>query len=129
MIPALVTTLLPVVGDLLKRWFPDPEQAAAAERELLTVLLSADLGQIEVNKSEAQHQSVFVAGWRPFIGWICGVGLFWAFVGYPLASWMVALSRPDLPIPKLSTDILLELVLAMLGLGGLRTFEKIKGAT
>ena len=131
-IPAIVATLLPLAGDLLRRWFPDPLEAKKKEQELLGVLLSSDLSQLEVNKAEALHRSIFVAGWRPFIGWTCGLSLAYQFVVTPLAAWCLTMWSPGTPLPVLPefvTSNLFELVLAMLGLGGLRTFEKLKGLT
>ena len=85
--------------------------------------------QATINMIEAQHRSVFVAGWRPFIGWVCRVGLAWAFVGHPVFEWAVAIFAPERGIvpPAIVTDHLLELVIAMLGMGALRTFEKSRG--
>ena len=78
--------------------------------------------QVELNKIEAQHRSVFVAGWRPAIGWVCAIGLLFPFIINPILQWFT-----DKPGPQLPLDALLELVLAMLGLGTLRTIEKLKG--
>ena len=82
--------------------------------------------QIEINKIEAGHRSVFVSGWRPFIGWICGASLVWHFIGYPIATYLTAISMPELIIPQLgSADDLMTLVISLLGLGGFRTVEKL----
>ena len=78
--------------------------------------------QVELNKIEAQHRSRFVAGWRPAIGWVCAIGLLFPFIINPILQWFT-----DKPGPQLPLDALLELVLAMLGLGALRTIEKLKG--
>lgn len=80
--------------------------------------------QVELNKIEAQHRSVFVAGWRPFIGWVCGIGLSFPFVINPILQWATSKPGPELPL-----DVLVELVLAMLGLGALRTVEKLNRKT
>lgn len=79
--------------------------------------------QVELNKVEAQHRSLFVAGWRPAVGWVCAAGLATAFVVNPWMQWS-GYEAVNLPL-----DVILELVLAMLGMGALRTFEKIKGIT
>lgn len=78
--------------------------------------------QSEINKMEAQHRSVFVAGWRPFIGWICGVALLYNFIIRDVIAWF----SPDAIPPAIQMDQLITILLGMLGLGGLRTFEKIK---
>lgn len=81
--------------------------------------------QSEINKMEAQHRSVFVAGWRPFIGWICGIALAYNFIIRDLIAWV----SPDVMPPAIQMDQLITILLGMLGLGGLRTFEKIKDKT
>jgi hypothetical protein len=81
--------------------------------------------QSEINKMEAQHRSIFVAGWRPFIGWICGLSLAYNFIIRDLIAWV----SPDAMPPAIQMDQLITILLGMLGLGGLRTFEKIKDKT
>ena len=81
--------------------------------------------QSEINKMEAQHRSVFVAGWRPFIGWICGLSLAYNFIIRDVIAWI----SPDAMPPAIQMDQLITILLGMLGLGGLRTFEKIKDKT
>ena len=81
--------------------------------------------QSEINKMEAQHRSIFVAGWRPFIGWICGLALAYNFIIRDLIAWV----SPDAMPPAIQMDQLITILLGMLGLGGLRTFEKIKDKT
>ena len=88
------------------------------------------LAQIEVNRVEAQHRSVFVAGWRPFIGWICGVALAWNFILRDFLVWGFTVWAPEIPVPAaLQLEHLLTVLLSLLGLGGLRTFEKMSGRT
>lgn len=81
--------------------------------------------QNEVNKIEAQHRSIFVAGWRPFIGWVCGVALLYNFILRDIISWVC----PEQIPPALQMDHLITILLGMLGLGGLRTYEKLKDKT
>lgn len=81
--------------------------------------------QSEINKMEAQHRSVFVAGWQPFIGWICGLALAYNFIIRDVIAWV----SPDIMPPAIQMDQLITILLGMLGLGGLRTFEKIKDKT
>ena len=81
--------------------------------------------QSEINKMEAQHRSVFVAGWRPFIGWICGLSLAYNFIIRDVIAWV----SPDIMPPAIQMDQLITILLGMLGLGGFRTFEKIKDKT
>ena len=79
--------------------------------------------QTKINELEAQHRTVFVAGWRPFIGWVCGVALAYNFVIRDLFIWAI---KPETVPPALQMEHLMTVLLGMLGLGGLRTFEKIK---
>jgi roadblock/LC7 domain-containing protein len=127
----IVTALLPALGTLIDRLIPDRAAAEKAkaemEQQLVTAANQAALAQVEVNKIEAAHSSVFVAGWRPSIGWVCAAGLAWAFVVAPIASWALVVLGIKAELPAIHTDYLLELVLAMLGIGGLRTFEKLRG--
>lgn len=129
----LIAPAVAPVIDKLVGLIPDKNAREKAREELELELARAinqqALGQLEVNRTEAAHRSVFVAGWRPFIGWICGVALLWAFVGAPIANWYIAVFEPSVrSIPDMNLSYLFELVLAMLGLGGLRTYEKLKGA-
>lgn len=129
MFAAALPLLMPFLGDVLKRAFPDPAEREKQQTLILAQLQAADSAQLEVNKVEAGSASVFVAGWRPFIGWICGAGLGWTFLGAPVLAYGLTVFSPGTPLPNVPTDNLMELVLAMLGLGGLRTFEKISKAT
>ena len=130
MVP-IITALLPALGTLVDRLIPDKAAAEKAKAEMEMQLVSAAneaaLAQVEVNKIEAEHSSVFVAGWRPSIGWVCAAGLAWAFVVAPIASWALMVLGIKAELPAIQFDHLFELVLAMLGIGGLRTFEKMRG--
>jgi hypothetical protein len=97
------------------------------EARLLEAATAQAAQQTEINKIEASHQSIFVSGWRPYIGWVCGMAIAWAFLVAPMLSWLLPLTGVVAVVPPLQTEFLLELVFAMLGLGGLRTFEKLKG--
>jgi hypothetical protein len=128
-----LASLLPLLAPLLDKLIshiPDPlarERAKAeAEATLLSLLGQQQQGQVEINKVEAASSKVFVAGWRPFIGWVCGAALAYTYVLAPFLGWALTMWSPATPLPTPPTDALFELVLAMLGLGGLRTFEKIK---
>lgn len=86
------------------------------------------MAQIEANRVQAQHSSLFVAGARPFLLWVCGGAIALDFIVRPLTSWGFAIWCPQIPaLPSLVTDNLWELMMGMLGLAGLRTFEKVKG--
>ena len=120
----------PVTG-LLDKFIPDADEKARLAHEIATMserhAQELARGQIEINKAEAAHKSMFVAGWRPFVGWTCGVALAWHFVGQPLAVFGIAVFGIQTPaLPVFEMESLLTVLLGMLGLGGLRTFEKTK---
>ena len=126
----------PILDGVL-RFIPDPNKREEAkelfEGQMLTALTGLVQGQLEINKQEAQHGSIFVAGWRPFIGWVCGMALVWNFIIQPLLLW-IAWMMPELGIdmstaPKLDSGELMTVLLGMLGLGGLRTYEKRLGVS
>lgn len=86
-------------------------------------------GQMKINMLEASHKSLFVAGWRPFIGWVCGVSLAWNFVAHPVVVWYMAIWKPLLKLPpSMNLNQLYPVVIGMLGLGAYRSFEKGKNA-
>jgi hypothetical protein len=103
-----------------------PEKKAELEQKLLELEFASQKAQTDINIEEAKHQSIFVAGWRPFIGWICGTALFYHFIGHPLLVWAVSIFKLSITPPVINTESLLSLVFALLGMGGLRTVEKIK---
>lgn len=131
--PLIFGPIIDIVGRIFDKVIPD---SAGAEKAKLELVLRAQdqevqlaLKQIEVNLVEAAHPSIFVAGWRPAVGWICVFGLGWNFVGYPIANWITELWYPQFVPPALLSDNLLELVLGMLGMAGLRSWEKYKTIT
>ena len=132
-IAALLPSLLPVVGDVLDRFFPNKEERAKAEREIeakLTAhLASIDLAQLKVNKQEASHRSLLVAGWRPFVGWTCGLALFYTYLVQPMATFVLAQTGHLIQLPPVDLSAMMPVLLGMLGLGGLRSFEKYKGVS
>ena len=111
-------------GNIVKSVMGDAGEKMSHEQIMAKLAMQPDLAQIELNKVEAGHRSIFVAGWRPFIGWVCGVGLAYAFIIEPIL--MVVIDDPEL-VPKAPLAVMMELVLAMLGFGALRTYEKLKG--
>lgn len=129
--PLLIGPIFEIGSKIIDKLFPDTEEADKKKAELALMVqqgeLQLSMEQIKTNQLEAQHQSIFVAGWRPFIGWTCGVGLCWNFLGHPLTVWATEIWRPDLTPPALLSDNLMELTLAMLGMAGLRSWEKFKG--
>ena len=123
----------PVTG-LLDKFIPDADERARLAHEIATLserhAQELAKGQLAVNQTEAAHKSLFVAGWRPFVGWTCGIALAWHFVGQPLVVFGITLAGLDTPeLPTFEMESLLTVLLGMLGLGGLRTFEKTKGVS
>ena len=119
---------------MIDKVIPDKNGAEKAkqaiEAELIANATQLNLAQAETNKIEATHRTVWVAGWRPFIGWVCGVAMAWHFVGVPLIMFLAAWSGtviPELPVFDMSS--LMTVLMGLLGLGSMRTFEKMKGLT
>ena len=130
--PMILAPLLEVGKTLLDRFIPDPEAKRAAEAEFLKMAMDGELkqtiAQLEINAREAAHPSVFVAGWRPFFGWAGGAGFVYATILQPLLAWAAVIKGWPAP-PSLNLDLLWVVVTGMLGIGGLRTFEKTKNVT
>ncbi|OHU87804.1 MULTISPECIES: 3TM-type holin [Pseudoalteromonas] len=111
------------VGNILDELFTSEEEVL--KQDLLKARLVAKSAQVQakINALSASHRSVFVAGARPFLLWVCGFGFLFSFVINPILQWL----WPDVGAPQLPLEVMLELTLGMLGLAGLRTFEKVKG--
>jgi len=121
-----IAQILNIGSQLIDKLIPDPAAQDAARLELLKLQQSGELAamtaQTEINKAEASNPSVFVSGWRPAIGWVCALAMGYQYLARPLmVAFMPALAFPGLD------DNLWQLIMGMLGLGGLRTFEKTQG--
>jgi len=130
----MLQTLIGPVTGLLDKFIEDEDQKNALAHEIATLAEKqaheAAMAQVLTNREEAKHRSIFVAGWRPFIGWTCGVALAYHFVLAPLIVFGVAWYGAEIPqIPAFDMDSLMTVLLGMLGLGGMRSFEKAKGLT
>jgi hypothetical protein len=117
-----VQALLAVGERLIEHFFPDQEQKDKARSQLVELIQSSDLAQMQVNSVEAANRNLFVAGWRPAAGWICVAALGYQFLARPI----IMIVAPGTPAPALD-EMLFELLFGMLGLAGLRSFEKLKG--
>ena len=128
--PLLLGPLFEMGKTLLDRFVPDPEAKRQAEMELIRMAADGELkqtiAQLEINAREAAHPSVFVAGWRPAFGWCGAAGFLYATIGQPLLAWGAAIKGWPAP-PALNLDLLWVVVTGLLGIGGLRSVEKIKG--
>lgn len=129
---SLLGQLVGPVSNILDKVVEDKDQKAVLAHEIATMAerhaQELAKGQIEINKAEAQSRNIFIAGWRPFVGWSCGLALFWHFLGLPITLFVTGwfeLQHP--PLPEFDMDSLMTVLLGMLGLGGMRTFEKFKG--
>jgi hypothetical protein len=126
-----VSALLDIGGKVIDRVWPDPVQAATAKLELVKLQQSGELaamaGQLEINKVEAASASVFVSGWRPFIGWVCGAACAWNWIGLKIALFLAAYFEHPLNLAPADLSEMTPVLMGMLGIGGLRTIEKLNG--
>ena len=123
----LTNTQAPIaaIGSILDELFTSDEETLNLELLKQRMAQQPNLVQAKINQVQASHRSLFVAGARPFLMWVCGFGFLFAFVINPILQWL----WPEIGTPKLPLDVMLELTLAMLGLAGLRTIEKLKGVS
>jgi hypothetical protein len=130
--PLLLGPIFEIGKTLLDRFVPDPAKKAEAEMELVRMAADGELkqvmAQLEINAREAAHPSIFVAGWRPFFGWAGGIGFIYSVMLQPMLAWWSQIKGWPVP-PVLNIDLLWVVITGMLGIGGLRTFEKSRGAT
>lgn len=124
---AVAESIVGVAGKVLNKFVADKDLKVKLEHELKTAFHAANLAQIDLNKQEAAHQSMFVAGWRPFVGWTCGIALAYHFLIAPLLSFVLVLYDINTPMPEFEFSQLSTILMGMLGLGGLRSYEKMKG--
>ena len=125
----MIDKLIQPVSHILDKFIADKDLKLKLQHELNQELHKANMAQIEVNKVEAQHRTVFVAGWRPFTGWICASALAYHFIIEPILIFALATQNIQLTLPTFDMGSLLTVLMGMLGLGGLRTYEKTKGIT
>ena len=141
--PLLISGLFSAAQSLIERFFPDPEKKAAAQLELLKMQQNGELAllasetdlaklQIQTNVEEAKHANIFVSGWRPAVGWCCAAAFAYSYVLLPFAQFLVftfgttGMAEQLALAPKLELSEMLPVLFGMLGLGGLRTVEKVK---
>ena len=125
----MLEKLIDPISNILDKFVADKDLKQKLEHELKTELHRANMAQIEVNKEEAKHRTVFVAGWRPFTGWVCATALAYHFILEPVIVFVLALYKIQLTLPQFDMASLLTVLMGMLGLGGLRTYEKKQGLT
>lgn len=134
-----VSALLEIGSKVIDRLWPDPAQAAAAKIELYKMQQSGEMaqlvadteiakGQLAVNQAEAASGNTYASSWRPTVGYTCVAGLMYTFLLQPLLPWFAALFGADVPpLPSLDISVLMTLLLGMLGIGGMRSFDKKQG--
>lgn len=126
-----ITAALDLGGKLVDRVLPDKAANDAAKAQLTQMVAAGEIqqivGQIQIDQTEAASNSIFVAGWRPFVGWICGGGLGYEFLLRPLLTFGVGFFKAGYSAPGLDMGTLMELLLALLGMGVMRSFDKMQG--
>jgi len=138
--PLLIGGVFDMGMKLVERFFPDPRAANEAKLELLRMQQTGELaqlaantdlakGQLEVNKVEAAHDSIYVSGWRPAVGWTCAAAFAYKFVLAPAGAFAMAAAGHPIDLPVLDFTEMSTILLGMLGLSGMRTVEKIKGVS
>ena len=113
------------IADIVDKFMETPDEKRAAELVMQKLQAHPDELQTEINKIEAGHRSIFVAGWRPAIGWICALALAWGWILAPILQFIY----PNKTMPAIAVGEAISLVMAMLGMGALRTYEKRSGLT
>ena len=125
----MLEKLIDPISKILDKFVADKDLKQKLEHELKSELHRANMAQIEVNKVEAQHRTVFVAGWRPFTGWVCATALAYHFIVEPVLVFFLSWYGIQIELPQFDMGSLLTVLMGMLGLGGLRTYEKKQGIT
>ena len=129
----MIDKLIGPVTGLLDKFIEDKDQKAKLAHEVATMAQrhAQELAkaQLEVNKAEAQHKSIFVSGWRPAVGWCCVFGMMGNFMVIPFANFVLALLEIPVSVPLIDTATMMPVLMGMLGLGAMRTYEKRTGVS
>tara|TARA_R100000234_G_scaffold115850_1_gene92241 strand:- start:413 stop:796 length:384 start_codon:yes stop_codon:yes gene_type:complete len=124
----MIEKLIDPITNILDKFIADKDLKSKLQHELNQELHKANMAQVEINKIEASHRSIFVAGWRPFLGWSLSFAMAWHYVLAPLILFIASFFGYQLPqLPEFDMASLMTVLMGMLGLGGLRTVEKING--
>ena len=123
----MIDKLVEPLSKILDKFVVDKDLKAQLRHEITTELHRANTAQIEVNKVEAAHKNMFVSGWRPFVGWCCAAALAYHFIFQPILVFVLSLSGITITLPEFDMNSLMTVLLGMLGLGGMRSLEKING--
>ena len=129
----MIDKLIGPVTGLLDKFIEDKDQKNALAHEIATMserhAQELAKAQLEVNKTEAQHKSIFVSGWRPAVGWCCVFGMMGNFMVIPFTNFVLALLKIDVVVPLIDTATMMPVLMGMLGLGAMRTYEKRTGVS
>ena len=125
----ITKSVVGIAGSVLNKFVADKNLKMQLEHELKTQLQTANLAQIEVNKIEAASTSWFVAGWRPSVGWVCSLAMLYHFIIAPLAQYLLTIFGVQAALPEFDFSQLSTILMAMLGMAGLRTYEKKEKVT
>jgi len=127
----MLQALIGPVSSLLEKFIPDKDLRSKLSHEIATMAEKNAheqiKAQLDINKTEAQHNSLFVSGWRPAVGWTCCLGMAANFLIIPMTNFALALASSNITIPLIDLETMLPVLLGMLGLGGMRSYEKSKG--
>jgi len=130
---AILNALIGPVTGLLDKFIEDKDQKAALAHEIATMsqkyAQEIAQGQMAINEVEAANSNLMVSGWRPFIGWTCGLGMFGNFITIPFSNFVLALLELDIVIPLVPLETMMPVLMGMLGLGAMRTYEKKSGVS
>ena len=126
----LISSLVAPVSGLLDKFIEDKDQRALLAHEIATLAEKQAqeqiVGQIKTNQIEAAHQSMFVAGWRPAVGWVCALAMLLNFILIPFINLGMDLAGQDIRLDLIEMDTMMPVLLGMLGLGGMRSYEKAR---
>jgi len=127
----MLQALIGPISSLLEKAIPDSDLRRKLTHEIATMAEKNAheqiKAQLDINKTEAQHNSLFVSGWRPAVGWTCCLGMAANFLIIPTTNFALALASSNITIPLIDLETMLPVLLGMLGLGGMRSYEKSKG--
>ena len=129
----MIDKLIGPVTSLLDKFIPDADTKAKLAHEIATMsqkyAQEIAKGQMAINQVEAANSNLMVSGWRPFIGWTCGLGMFGNFITIPFSNFVLALLELDIVIPLVPLETMMPVLMGMLGLGAMRTYEKKAGVS
>ena len=125
----MIGQVIEVADKVLGKFIPDKNLKMKLQKEMTMAFHDANLAQIQLNKQEAAHKNIFVAGWRPFVGWTCGVALAYHFIVSPIVETILIAAGVAVYLASFEFSQLSSILMGMLGLGGLRTYEKMKGVS